>query len=31
MCKRFETARSEDRFPILSALLTETSDKESPG
>ena len=26
-CKRFETARSEGRFPILSALLTETSDK----
>jgi hypothetical protein len=26
ICKRFETARSEGRFPILSALLTETSD-----
>jgi hypothetical protein len=26
-CKRFETARLEGRFPILSALLTETSDK----
>ncbi|MDQ3252041.1 MAG: hypothetical protein M3P86_07040, partial [Actinomycetota bacterium] len=23
ICKRFETARSEGRFPILSALLTE--------
>src|SRR5215213_4074757 len=28
ICKRFETARSEGRFPILSALLTETSDKD---
>ena len=27
ICKRFEAARSEGRFPILSALLTETSDK----
>ena len=26
-CKRFETARSEGRFPVLSALLTETSGK----
>ena len=28
ICKRFETARSEGRFPILSALLTETSGKD---
>ena len=27
-CKRFETARSEGRFPILSALLTETSGED---
>src|SRR5919107_2100815 len=28
ICNRFETARSEGRFPILSSLLTETSDKD---
>ena len=28
ICKRFETARSEGRFPILSALLTETSEED---
>src|SRR5215211_3330582 len=28
ICRRFEAARSEGRFPILSALLTETSDEE---
>ena len=27
-CKRFEGAKSEGRFPILSALLTETSGKD---
>jgi hypothetical protein len=31
ICKRLETARSEDCFPILSVLLTEISDKKSPG
>ena len=31
ICKRFESARSEGRFPILSALLTETSDKDLEG
>ena len=28
ICERFETARSEGRFPILTALLTETSDED---
>jgi hypothetical protein len=28
ICRRFEAARSESRFPILSALLTEISDEE---
>ena len=28
ICKRFATARSEGRFPILSALLTETSEED---
>jgi hypothetical protein len=28
ICKRFEAARSGDRFPILSALLTETSGED---
>jgi hypothetical protein len=28
ICKRFETARSEGRFPILSALLTGASDED---
>ena len=28
ICKRFEATRSEGRFPVLSALLTETSDKD---
>jgi len=28
ICKRFETARSEGRFSILSALLTETSEED---
>jgi len=28
ICKRFEAARSGGRFPILSALLTETSDED---
>jgi hypothetical protein len=27
-CKRLEVAESEGRFPILSVLLTETSDKD---
>jgi len=28
ICKRFEAARSEGRFPVLSALLTETSGED---
>jgi hypothetical protein len=28
ICKRFQAARSWGRFPILSALLTETSDED---
>ena len=28
ICKRFEAARSKGRFPILSALLTETSGED---
>jgi hypothetical protein len=28
ICKRFEAARAKGRFPILSALLTETSGKD---